>query len=137
VDIFPKNGLYTWNNKRGRDRQISSRVYPFVITKAILLEGVTVESDIIPCGGFDHWRITMDIAILGTPKNRPFKFEKFCLSHPYLTSKIKHWWHELLDTRGTKMYQFQAQLKHLKAWLRSWNEEVFGDIFKDKKALEE
>ena len=82
IDILPKSGMYTWNNKRGGDRKIASRLDHFLITEDILLEGVTVESDTIPSGGSDHWPITLDAAILGTPKNRPFKFERFWLDHP-------------------------------------------------------
>ena len=36
---------------------------------------------------------------------------------------------------GTLMYPFQQKLWKLKAKLRSWNKEEFGDIFQDKKLL--
>lgn len=103
VDILPKNGLYTWTKKRGGDRRISSRLDRFLIAEAILLEGVTLESYIIPCGGSDHWPINLDAAILGTPKNRRFKFENFWLGHLEFLTNIKNWSQELLETRGAKM----------------------------------
>jgi len=77
VDIQPKNGIFTWNNKRGGDRLIASGLDRFLISDTILLEGITVESEIIPSGGSDHWPISLQATILGTPKNRPFRFEKF------------------------------------------------------------
>ena len=35
VDILPKNGMFTWNNKRGGDRQISFRLDHFLIVDSI------------------------------------------------------------------------------------------------------
>jgi len=89
VDIIPKSGAYTWNNKRGGDRQISSRLDRFLVTEKILLEGIIVDSDILPSGGSNHWPITMNAAILSTSRNKPFRFEKFWLSHLEFISKIK------------------------------------------------
>ena len=36
---------------------------------------------------------------------------------------------------GTKMYNFQHNLKDLKAKIHTWNKEYFGNIFEDKKRL--
>ena len=36
---------------------------------------------------------------------------------------------------GTRMYQFQQKLKALKARIRTWNKEYFGNIFHNKKIL--
>lgn len=137
VDIIPKSGVFTWNNKRGGDRKITSRLDRFLVNETILLEGITVDSDILPSGGSDQWPIITNAAILGTPRNKPFRFENFWLSHPEFTSKIKQWWSEPIGIRGTKMYMLQDKLKHLKTRLKSWNQEVFGNIFKEKKVLEE
>jgi len=35
------------------------------------------------------------------------------------------------------MYLLQAKLKHIKAKIKVWNHEVFGNIFKEEKKLEE
>lgn len=51
LDFFPRSGAYTWNNKRGGERQISSHLDKFLISKSILLERILVESDILPSGG--------------------------------------------------------------------------------------
>ena len=39
------------------------------------------------------------------------------------------------DLGGTRMYIFQQKLKALKAKIRTWNKEDFGNIFKDKKNI--
>eukprot|EP00253_Pinus_taeda_P016855 PITA_16855 len=102
VDIFPKSGAFTWNNKRGGDKQIASRPDKFLVTETILLGGINVDSDILPSGGSDHWPIIMNEAIQGTPRNKPFRFGKFWLSHPEFTSRIEQWWSEpsAIDHRG-------------------------------------
>ena len=39
------------------------------------------------------------------------------------------------DLGGTRMYNFQQKLKFLKANIRTWNKEYFGNIFVDKKRI--
>jgi len=82
VDIQPKIGAFTWNNRRGGEKQIASRLDRFLVYESILLEGVIVESDILLSGGSDHWPISLVAAIEGTPRNKPFRFEKFWLNRP-------------------------------------------------------
>lgn len=89
VDIPPNNGLYTWNNRRGGAARIASRLDRFLISENILLEGTTVTSDILPSGGSDHWPIALEAAFLESPKNRPFRFEKFWLTHPNFQDLVK------------------------------------------------
>jgi hypothetical protein len=47
------------------------------------------------------------------------------------------WWRELKYLHGMKMLQFQQRLKHVCSFLRKWNKEVFGNIFEEKKKLEQ
>ena len=42
VDILPRNGSFTWTNRRAGDRHIASRLDRFLIFDSILLVGVTV-----------------------------------------------------------------------------------------------
>jgi len=35
------------------------------------------------------------------------------------------------------MYRLQGNMKQIKAKIKIWNQEVFGNIFKEKKKLEE
>eukprot|EP00253_Pinus_taeda_P010667 PITA_10667 len=137
VDVYPKSGAYTWNNKRGGERQIASRLDRFLISESILMEGVIVESDILPSGGSDHWLISLMAGIQGMPKNKPFRFEKFWLSHPDFIQLIEKWWNEPVGIRGTKMYKIQRKLRYIKDKIRIWNKTVFGNIFKEKANLEE
>eukprot|EP00253_Pinus_taeda_P019748 PITA_19748 len=40
------------------------------------MDGITTESDILPSGGSDHWPVSLIVEVLGTPRNKPFRFEK-------------------------------------------------------------
>jgi hypothetical protein len=48
-----------------------------------------------------------------------------------------HWWNTDEIQKGTKMYCFQQKLKYFKQQVRKWNKEVFGNIFQERKLLEQ
>ena len=54
VDVQPSSCSFTWNNRRGGENLIASRLDRFLISESIVLEGITVNSDILPSGGSDH-----------------------------------------------------------------------------------
>jgi hypothetical protein len=107
VEIENNNGTYTWTNKRSGNHQISCRLDRFLISKTILLEGPLVESNILPKAGLDHWTVQLRVDTISTPKLKPFRFEIFWLTHPYLQELAHHWWSTIETQMGTRMYLFQ------------------------------
>eukprot|EP00253_Pinus_taeda_P004868 PITA_04868 len=89
VDVYPKNGKFTWNNRRGGERLISSRLDRFLISESLILDGTVVESNILPSGVSDHWPISLAVELQGTPKNKPFRFEKFWIEHPNFLTMVE------------------------------------------------
>eukprot|EP00253_Pinus_taeda_P022169 PITA_22169 len=136
VDIHPKSGLFTWNNRRGGESLIASRLDRFLILESIIMEGIIAESDILPSGGSDHWPISLIVEVQGTPRNKPFRFENFWLDHPNLLEMVKKWWSKPLEVRGSKMFNLQKKLKATKEKIKDWNKTVFGNIFQEKAILE-
>ena len=65
-----------------------------------------------------------------------FQFEIFWLTHQDFSYNIKKWWKDPLYVGGMKMFSLQAQLKYIKTKLKTWNREVFSNIFEDKQNLE-
>ena len=57
------------------------------------------------------------------------------MEHKDFKNLVQQWWQELVPPVGTAMYRFQQKLKALKAKIRTWNKEEFGNIFEDKKRL--
>jgi exonuclease III len=137
VDIENGNGTFTWTNKRSGHQQIACRLDHFLISETLLLEGPLVESNILPKAGSDHWPVQLWVDTIATPKLKPFRFEKFWLSHPDFQEMARHWWSTVEIQKGTKMYCFQQKLKHFKQQVRKWNKEVFENIFQERKLLEQ
>lgn len=59
------------------------------------------------------------------------------LTHPEFIQQIEQWWKEPFGIKGTKIDWLQGKPKHIKAKIKIWNQEVFGNIFKEKKKIEE
>eukprot|EP00253_Pinus_taeda_P015128 PITA_15128 len=137
VDVYPKHGKFTWNNRRGGERLISSRLDCFLVSENLLLDGTVVESNILPSGGSDHWPISLMVEIPGTPRNKPFRFEKFWIEHPNFLTMVEKWRLEPLDEEGSKMFNLQKKLKNIKLKLKDWNKTVFGNIFQEKAIIEQ
>jgi hypothetical protein len=100
-----------------------------------MLDGLAWNAMIIDSPGSDHWSILLTINISGTPGRKPFRFEKFWLTHPDFQANIKLWWKEAAIHTGTPMYRFQQRLKNLKQHLKSWNKSTFGNIFQAQDNL--
>jgi exonuclease III len=137
VDIENGNGTFTWMNKRTGPQQIACRLDRFLLSETLLLEGPLIESNILPKPGSDHWPVQLWVDTMASPKLKPFRFEKFWLSHPDFQNLARHWWDTTEIQQGTKMYCFQQKLKYFKQQVRKWNKEVFGNIFQERKLLEQ
>lgn len=42
-----------------------------------------------------------------------------------------------MGIKGTKMYRLEGKLRYIKEKIKIWNQAVFGNIFREKKKLEE
>ena len=109
----------------------------FLISKRLLMEHMDFAANIMLSNGSDHWPIILDASLLGTPKNIPSRFKKFWMEHPHSIGNIKQWWNEAVPGWGSMMFHLQIFLKHIRVRIKRWNKEIFGDIFKQKKSLED
>ena len=129
VDSELSNNLFTWNNKRGGEAQVASKLDRFMISEGLMLIDKEISARVLPFGGSDHWPIQLEIKGMVSPRNRPFRFENIWLSHPDFTSNIEKWWSKDLQLQGSPMYLLQKILKHFKFRLKEWNKKDFGNIF--------
>jgi hypothetical protein len=53
------------------------------------MQGITLDCNILPWGGSDHWALQLEVGFQTTPKNKPLRFEKFLIDHPTFKGKIK------------------------------------------------
>ena len=98
--------------------------------------GATLESRILPKAGSDHWPLGLQLNMGEPPRYKPFRFDKFWLSHPDFKSLAKSWWEQAKIEHGTCMYKFQQRLKNFKQKLKLWNKECFGHITQSIKTIE-
>jgi hypothetical protein len=100
-----------------------------------MMDGLAWNAMVIDTPGSDHWPILLTLNISGTPGRKPFRFEKFWLTHPDFQTNIQQWWEEAATQTGTPMYRFQQRLKNLKLQLKSWNKSTFGNILQAQVSL--
>jgi hypothetical protein len=101
------------------------------------MKGLTLDYNILPWRPSDQWLVQIDADFQPTPKNRPFRFEKFWTKHLSFKEKIKQWWCEEKPEKGTRMFQLYKKLKHIKYRLKEWNKDKFGNINQEKNRIEE
>eukprot|EP00253_Pinus_taeda_P032924 PITA_32924 len=107
VDIVTSNGIFTWNNKRGGESQVASKLDRFMISKDLMLNNKEISARILPLGGSDHWSVHLEVQII-----------------------------EDLNIQGIRTFLLQKRLKHIKLRLKDWNKNEHGNIFEAKKVVE-
>ena len=67
VDTDTSNGLFTWNNKRGGESQVASKLDRFIISKYLMLIDKEMIAIVLPFGGSDHWPVQLEVQALVPP----------------------------------------------------------------------
>ena len=68
VDTDTSNGLFTWNNKRGGESQVASKLDRFIISEDLMLTDKEMTMRILPFGGLHHCPVQLEVQCIGTPK---------------------------------------------------------------------
>jgi len=79
--------------------------------------------------------VQLKVGFHTTPKNIPFRFEKFWIDHPTFKEKIKQWWQEEQKKQGNRMFKLYKKLKYIKNKLKEWNRDIFGNINTEKNDI--
>jgi hypothetical protein len=74
VGIMTNNGQFTWNNKGLGHHQIATSIDRFLVLESIMMQSLTLDCNILPWGGSDHWLVQPEENFQTTPKNKPFRF---------------------------------------------------------------
>lgn len=136
IDVQFFNGTFTWSNRRAGNHQIASKLDRFLISDNSVHLGGDFSAAILPHSGSDHWTVSLQWQRLGNNIRRPFRFEEFWFTHPSLKDLVRSMWTSFHPPEGSKVFQFQQKLKHLKLSLKRWNKETFRNIFKAQNDLQ-
>jgi hypothetical protein len=107
IDVPTRNGLFTWNNKRGNEHSIVVLLDRFLLSEVGFQSKHGLSARVLPYHGSDHWPISLEWTQVWKQGPMPFRCEKLCLNHPNFLKNLALWWKFLKDIHGTKMYQFQ------------------------------
>jgi hypothetical protein len=72
VDVAPKQGLYTWANRRDGDQYIVERLDHFLINNDWILKGLDIFSCILAFGESNHKPVTLSMEDSGGLGSPPF-----------------------------------------------------------------
>jgi len=61
VDTVTSNGIFTWNNKRGGESQVASKLDRFIISEDLTLTNKEMVARFLLFGGLDHWPIQLEV----------------------------------------------------------------------------
>jgi len=136
VDSATHNGLFTWNNKKGGEAQVASKLDKFFLSEELMLANREIIARFLPFGGSNHWPIQLEIKGFDSSRNIPLRFEHIWLSHLDFISNIEKWWAEDLQIQGTNMFILHKRIHHMKFRLKEWKKKDFGNIFVDKNLVE-
>ena len=107
VDVETGNGWFTWNNKRGGEHLVASRLDRFLVAENIMHSTGDFMAAVLPANGSDHWPISLHWDGTGSPRGKPFRFESFWMEHKDFKDLVGQWWQEFVPPPGTIMYRFQ------------------------------
>ncbi|XP_059073561.1 uncharacterized protein LOC131874284 [Cryptomeria japonica] len=135
LEIQTAENTLTWNNRRKGFSDIADKLDSFFIHGGLKEFNYTMEAEILPLSGFDHYPLQLNILIEQGPQNCPFKFKSMWFKDDNIINLIEQWWSESVFS-GSKMFTVTNKFKLIKRTLLEWNREHFGNIF-DKKLLVE
>jgi hypothetical protein len=131
MDLPLAGGTFTWSNLSSW-----SRLDRFLVSPDWEAKYPGLLQKRMPRLCSDHFPILLDCeGIKGGA--RPFKFENMWLKADGFVEKVRLWWSSY-SFQGEPSFILAQKLKALKADLKKWNEQVFGNVeYRRKVLLEE
>ena len=123
-DIPLQGGPFTWRG--GRNNCSMSRIDRFLVSNDWESYFSGVIQSTLPRPISDHCPILLDAG--GIRKGPiPFRFEVMWLRVDGFKELLKGWWQGMIFS-GSSSFVLAEKLKALKAFLKTWNREVFGRV---------
>ena len=124
VDLPLQEGDFTWS--RYGEVPASSRFDRFLISLKWEDHFIDASEKRLPRPLSNHFPICLENGSFQTGRI-PFKFENMWLEVEDFGDLIKRWWEEA-SVEGYARFVVAKKLRVIKAEIKKWNREVFGDI---------
>ncbi|XP_059436099.1 uncharacterized protein LOC132169027 [Corylus avellana] len=131
MDLPLAGGACTWSVSQ--DPPLWSRIDRFLVSPELEAWFPGVRQKRLPRLCSDRFPIILELGEVSQGK-RPFRFENMWLKADGFVALVKQWW-DSYEFQGTPSFVFACKLKALKLNLKTWNEEVFGNIERNKRVL--
>ena len=131
VDLPLEGASFTWF----RDSSVPSmlRIDRVLVSLDWVEHYVNVSQWVLPRVLSDHCPLLLEAGVVRRSQSA-FKFENMWLKVEGFVNRVKHWWDGYSFT-GSPSFILAQKLKALKADLKKWNREEFGDLAFRKKNL--
>ncbi|XP_059070808.1 uncharacterized protein LOC131860412 [Cryptomeria japonica] len=136
LEVVAKGGDFTWTNRRRGFSNIAEKLDRFFLAGDWSVAPIVFEAEVLAISGLDHFPVSLVVQNDAVPIRCPFKLEKMWLRELSFKELVVGWWKEALVVEGFLAYHFFKKLSYVKQKLKSWNREVFGNIFYEKRRLE-
>jgi hypothetical protein len=135
MSYFPlAGGTCTWSNNQ--ENPSWSRLDRFLVSPNWEVKFPGSIQKRLPRLCSDHFSILLDCGGIQW-SSRPFKFENMWLKAEGFVDRVRLWWASY-RFQGSPSFIFTQKLKALKADLKRWNEQEFGNVeFRKKMHMEE
>ncbi|XP_057826906.2 uncharacterized protein LOC131038486 [Cryptomeria japonica] len=132
LDIVPKNGTFTWTNRRTGFTEIAKRLDRFLVASDWLAQNLILESVILPLIGSNHFPICLNVSLGHSKGGLPFLFESMWLRALDLHDLITAWWNELVLGNNSMLFKLNKKLEFIKIKIKEWNLSQFQNIHMEK-----
>jgi hypothetical protein len=131
IDIKPKKGKYTWNNKRFGINFTAARLDHFLIHNDLLLLPYSISLHIIPSTTFDHRPISLSPDPPANLSPIPFCFNFAWLLNSDVHTRVKNAWSTYISRSPN--FIWEIKLRVVKLALKEWEKSSFVPPHKDRE----
>lgn len=136
-DVVPKNGCFTWTNRRAKFASILERLDRFFVGPFWVESSFNLESSILPFSLSDHFPVQIYSNVSQAKVKGNFKFLSMWGRDPNFHKNLVKWWMESNIFVSTPNFCFSQWMKFIKDKIKLWNVASFKNIFSEKIRIEE
>ena len=131
TDIVPKNGTFTWSNKRMGPGHIAARLDRFLVSTHLLRS--YPETKLLCSSVSDHKPICLFFPPVENLGPLPFKFNRIWLEMEGVYDLISQAWRCFIP--GSPAYAWEQKLKKVKEALKQWVKNHYCDPTQQKEQI--